>query len=132
MNETYYPLFATLVGLTLLALVGGCSASTVQYAVPGGAGDKTVAIEATSFEFSPNRITAPAGSKLLLSVKNRAGMDHNLTLEDATNHRLLELALPAGETVIGDLGVLPKGEYTFHCNKPLHTTFGMQGTLVIE
>jgi plastocyanin len=132
MDRRFYQLFATAAGLALLALTAGCSATTVSYAVPVGPGEKIIAIEASSFAFSPNRITVPAGSKLQLMVKNSAGMDHNLTVEDTAGKHLLELALPAGETATGSLTLEQKGEYRIYCDKPLHSSFGMQGTLVVE
>jgi len=125
-------LITFIVCAALLALFAGCASTPTSYAVPGGPGEKVVSIEASSFAFTPNRITAPAGSQLLLTVKNSAGIDHNLTIEDAADKHLLELALPAGATVSAGIRLDRKGEYRIYCNKPLHQTFGMKGVLVIE
>lgn len=119
-------------GAALLALSAGCAATTTDYAVAVGPGEQIVSIEASSFAFTPNRITAPAGSQLLLKVTNHAGMDHNLTIEDGADRHLLELALPAGATVSASLRIDQKGEYRIYCDKPLHAAFGMKGVLLIE
>lgn len=123
------PLF---IGCGLLALIAGCSAPTTSYTVKDGPGEQQLAIEASSFAFTPNRITATAGSPLLLSVKNTAGMDHNLTIEAADASVLLDLELPAGATVTARLRIDQAGEYRIYCNRPMHPTLGMTGLLLIE
>ena len=132
MTEKPLKLLACMAGAVLLALSAGCATKTTSFAVPGGPGEQVVAIEASSFAFSPNRITAPAGSQLLLTVTNRAGMDHNLTLVDAADNHLLDLDLPVGATVSANIRIEQQGEYRFYCNKPLHSTLGMKGVLVVE
>lgn len=132
MRRKPFKLLMLISGAALLALAAGCAATTTDYAVAVGPGEQVVAIEASSFAFTPNRITAPAGSQLLLTVNNRAGMDHNLTIVDAADHHLLELDLPAGATVSASLRIEQKGEYRIYCSKPLHAAFGMKGVLLIE
>lgn len=132
MTGKFLDLISFVVGAVLLALSAGCTATSIDYAVAGGPGEQVVVIEASSFAFAPNRITAPAGSQLLLTVTNSAGMDHNLTIEDAADRHLLELALPAGATVTAGLTIDQPGEYRIYCGKPLHSSLGMSGVLVIE
>lgn len=125
-------LITLVIGGALLTLSTGCSAPITSYRVADNPGEQQLAIEASSFAFTPNRITASAGSPLLLSVKNTAGMDHNLTIEAADATILLDLELPAGATTTARLKIDQPGEYRIYCNRPMHPTLGMTGQLVIE
>jgi len=122
--------YTLLPGLALLALAAGCAPKTASFQVP--AGEPGVAIEASSFEFTPNLIRTPAGMPLLLKVKNTAGMQHNLTILDLDGKTLASVDLPAGQVTDIQLPTLKTGNYPFYCDKPLHTSLGMKGEIRAE
>jgi len=119
------PLAAVILTLFLI----GCAGQTVSFTVPAGAAETTVALEASSFRFAPNAIEAHAGDRLLMRVHNVAGIGHNLTVEDPGGRVVLALDLPAGKTTEGRLALEQAGEYRFFCDKPLHGSMGMSGTI---
>jgi plastocyanin len=108
----------------------GCTQHKVSFSVPGGKELKVVQMTASSFRFEPDDILARVGDRLLLQVKNVAGIEHNLTVEDPQGNVLVDLPLPAGQTVSEELELSQPGEYRFHCGKPLHSTLGMEGRIV--
>lgn len=111
----------------LAALAAGCAPKIAVYQVPPG--EVTVAVETSSFEFKPNTIQARTGEALMLKVKNVAGMEHNLTILDPQGKSLVNVDLPAGQTTDISLPPLAAGTYPFHCDKPLHPSFGMKGEI---
>jgi plastocyanin len=113
----------------LVALAAGCAPKKAAFQVPPGAAE--VAVEASSFEFKPNRIQARAGEALLLRVTNVAGMAHNLTVLDPQGKSLVNVELAAGQTTEIPLPPLTAGTYPFYCDKPLHPSFGMKGEIRI-
>lgn len=116
-----------LAAVCLAALAAGCAVRPAAYLVPPG--EVGVAIEASNFEFKPNLIQARAGDTLVLKVKNVAGMGHNLTVLDPQGKSLASVDLPAGQTTEIPLPPLGAGTYPFHCDKPLHPSFGMKGEI---
>lgn len=113
----------------LLAVPAGCAGPKVSVSVPEGTGEKRVAVEARSFGFEPNEILARSGDRLLLEVENTAGIDHNLTVLDPAGEVLLSRPLPAGRKVPIELNIEQPGDYPFYCDKPLHPSLGMKGTI---
>jgi plastocyanin len=117
------------VGAVLVAVLAGCAGSKVSVSVPPGTGEKRIAVEASSFDFEPNEILARSGDRLLLEVENTSGMDHNLTVLDPGGEVLLSRHLPPGQKVPIELTLEQPGEYPFYCDKPLHPSLGMKGTI---
>jgi plastocyanin len=113
----------------LVAVLAGCAGPKVSVSAPAGTGEKRIAMEASSFSFEPNEILAHSGDRLLLEVENTAGMDHNLTVLDPAGEVLLSRHLPAGQKVPIELNLEQPGDYPFYCDKPLHPSFGMKGTI---
>ena len=116
-----------LAAVCLATLAAGCAPKRAAYQVPPG--EAEVAVEARNFEFKPNLIQARAGEALVLKVKNVAGMGHNLTVFDPQGKSLANVDLPAGQTTEIRLPALTAGVYPFHCDKPLHPSFGMKGEI---
>ena len=113
----------------LMLTVAGCAGRKTAFIVPEGAGEKTVALEVSSFRFEPNAIEAHAGDRLLLRMHNSAVMGHNLTVTDPGGKILLAIDLPPGKTTEAVLALGQAGEYRFYCDKPMHTSMGMSGTI---
>jgi uncharacterized cupredoxin-like copper-binding protein len=59
-------------------------------------------------------------------------MDHTLTALDPQGKNPANLDLPSGQTTEIRLPVLTAGTYPFHCDKPLHPSFGMKGEIKVE
>lgn len=117
-------------GLVLTtSLIWGCAPGTGVYNVPAGSANQAVTMTASSFEFSPAIIHAHRGDRLLFKVTNRAGLDHNLTIEDPQGKTIQSVPLPAGKTVEVELNLTEAGLYHYFCNRPLHSTLGMTGTI---
>lgn len=114
----------------LVALAVGCASKQAAYQLPPG--EVEVAVEASSFVFKPNLIQARAREALLLKVTNVAALAHNLTVLDPQGKSLVNVDLPAGQTTEIRLPPLTPGTYPFHCDKPLHPSFGMKGEIRID
>ena len=109
-----------------LAACGGTTPSTGPAAsLPEG----TIAVEATSYAFTPSAISVPAG-EVTFRVRNAANEEH-------------EFEIFQGETVVDEIeGLVPgltkdltvplaAGEYTFMCKLNGHDQLGMTGTLTV-
>ena len=124
------------IALVLLLFSGsalvGCASHRVSFTVPDGPGEKTIQLKASSFAFKPNEIIARQGDRLVLQVENTVGIGHNLTMEDPQGNLLFSLVLPAGQTLKRELDLPQSGEYLFYCDKPLHSTMGMTGRIVVD
>lgn len=118
-----------LVVMTMAWTLVGCAAKGMVFEVPDGAGEKEVALKASSFAFDPAVIKARQGDVLLLKVENLAGMDHNLTINSPAGNILASVALPAGKTVTVPVTLAESGTYAMTCDRPMHTTLGMSGRI---
>jgi plastocyanin len=121
---------AAIFGLLVLLALAGCAPSKASYTVPAGPEAKVIRMTASSFRFEPNEIFARSGDRLTIEVKNVAGMEHNLTVQDPEGIVLLDLTLPAGQTQSAALELAKPGEYRFYCGKPMHPAMGMTGRIV--
>ncbi len=118
--------------LGLLLMVVGCSGPQKVVTVSPGVGEKVIQMKASSFDFDPDVIHARQGDRLVLAIENVAGIEHNFTLKNPAGEVLVEKDLPENEIVRIEVPLLQAGEYPFYCHKPLHTTFGMKGRIVVE
>lgn len=118
--------------LTLLVWVlAGCAGKTTVFEVPAGSGERVVALKASSFAFDPAVIKAHQGDVLLLKVENLAGTVHNLTIKRPDGTTLQSETFAGGKTVTVTVNLTEGGIYTFHCDRPLHTTLGMSGRIEV-
>ena len=122
------------IGLILASLVilASCAGPQTLYRVPAGAGEKTVQMTATNFDFKPEEIRARQGEVLLLKVKSRSGTEHNLTVLDPDGRQVIDVDLPPEITTEVRLPLTEAGTYRFHCNKFMHATLGMRGRIEAE
>lgn len=112
--------------------VNGCTARTVSYSVPEGVTEQLVSFRVSNFRFEPNEIVTRPGVVLKFTLENTASVDHNVTIEDPHGKRLLALELPSGGLVSEELKLTEPGEYTFYCDKPFHSSFGMTGRIMVQ
>lgn len=110
---------------TLILAACGSEPAASEPVPPSGA----VAIVATEYKFTPDRVTVPAG-EVRFWVRNAGSTEH-------------EFELFKGDQVVDELeGLVPglfkelpvtlaAGEYTFVCKLSGHDQLGMKGTLTV-
>ena len=129
---------STLISLVLLALVGcssnsGTTASGGASSVSSGGGsvpanctDLTGSSKPTitmrGFAFDPSCLIVKSGS--LVTLTNKDAADHTFTIDGTS----VDVSVPAGQTVTGDLSGLSAGTSQFHCK--IHPS--MTGTIVVQ
>ncbi len=123
---------ANLLMVIVLGLAGCATAQSVQTAETLPSGGQAINVEVVSFAFRPNVIEVTAGSPLKLIAHNTSGVTHNITILSQTNEPLKSVDVPAGQTVTVEVTLPAPGRYVFYCNKPMHRTFGMEGTFVAK
>jgi uncharacterized cupredoxin-like copper-binding protein len=100
------------------------------------------------FSFSPSDLTFKVNQPYELTLSNEGSVAHNFVAPEfldaiavkglvfadgEVNLPLLEfVAMEAGETNTLIFVPLRQGNFPLVCNKPLHETFGMEGTIRIE
>ncbi len=119
------------VWLTLLSLITACAGLQTQVTVGQEKGEKELAIKAGSFKFQPNNIKAYAEDILMLKVENISGTKHNFTIKDPQGRIIQNIDLPAKKTVEVRVTLSETGTYTFYCDKPFHSLFGMKGHIEV-
>jgi plastocyanin len=115
------------VGVAMAAVVAaGCgSDSGGAYVAPTGPAIKTFSISATSYSFSPKRLSAPAGI-LEFRLKSQ-DINHSLVIEGVPG---FQIESGSGETASAKVA-LKAGKYTFYCDISGHRAQGMEGTLTV-
>jgi plastocyanin len=117
---------ATVAGLALAAAACGSSGGGGAYKPPSGPPVKTFSIQASSFKFAPDTITAPAG---ILEFKlTSEDIQHSFRIKNL-NGFMIEAG--SGKTATGKVKLSP-GKYTFYCDIPGHESAGMKGTLTVK
>lgn len=129
-----------LIGMSLQALAGGWwgmpmgpmmgwwePAQTSTEQAPPVAGAPTIEVEATEFAFQPDRLVIDAGETVNLTLVNRGGLVHDLSIPELDVH----LVATPGETTTTGLEVSEAGEYRMVCTVPGHAEAGMIGLIVV-
>jgi plastocyanin len=104
--------------------------ATDEYGYPTGGGDTTAAgggattgaseLVATGFAFTPDSVTAKAGT---INVKNEDGTTHTFTSDDG---KTFDVSVKGGDSAT--ITVDTPGTYAFHCK--IHSN--MHGTLIVQ
>ncbi|GAA1764631.1 multicopper oxidase domain-containing protein [Luedemannella helvata] len=115
-------LLAVLVGVVAERGADAAPAPTVAVAATGHT--TTVQVTAKGMRFHPDRITVPAGDRLVIELTNTDNRRHDLVL--ATGPRTAAVA--GGATVTLDAGVIG-GEVAAWCSLPGHKQAGMTLTI---
>jgi len=106
------------------------------------------ALDLDEFSFSPSDMAFKMNQPYELTLTNKGDIAHNFVApaffgaiavkglvfaDGEANMPLLEsIALDVGETNVLIFVPLQKGSFPLVCDKPLHETFGMKGTIAIE
>lgn len=104
----------------------GTRAGTEQ--APPVPGAPVVEVEATEFGFQPERLVIDAGETVNLTLINRGGLLHDLTIPELD----IQLVAGPGETATAGLETLEAGEYQMLCTVPGHADAGMVAWMVVE
>lgn len=114
------------------AMIAGCVGLQEQVVLAPEPKEQVVAMRASSFYFEPNNLKAYAGDTVIFKVQNLSGIGHNFTITGIGGEIVAEVDLPANETTEVKVGFKEAGNYKFYCDKPFHTTLGMQGQVVVD
>jgi uncharacterized cupredoxin-like copper-binding protein len=115
----------------LCTILIGCATQQNPVAVTASERQSGVHMEAKSFEFRPNIIKVNGPGILSLDIKNVASAEHNFTLKNPEGQIIKAVNLPAGKTVVVEIALPRPGTYPFHCDKPLHASFGVKGAIEV-
>jgi plastocyanin len=106
---------------------GGGGGGDQGYKPPTGPVTETLTVDAGSFYFKPDTITAKPGiAKITLDGQ---GGDHTFLFDGAYPGFFLEVS-GSGDSQSQKIDLKP-GKYTFYCNIAGHRAQGMEGTLTV-
>jgi uncharacterized cupredoxin-like copper-binding protein len=111
------------------------------------AGVPSARVTTKDMKFTPDRIQLPAGERVIITLQNADGVEHDLQVDGLKVEPLDEMDRPgehdgAGSSTLA-LHTKPngtarltfraeqKGTFAFHCTIPSHREAGMIGTLTI-
>jgi uncharacterized cupredoxin-like copper-binding protein len=105
--------------------------------------ERTVTVQLSNFRYSPSAIDLQVHKPHRLRLVNRSSSAHSfaskaffasstIRADDHPKVNQGRVEVPAGQTV--EVEVIPRrtGEYRLHCTHPLHSAFGMTGTITVE
>jgi len=123
-------LTGSMLAAVLVLALGACSSG-------GGGGNASATCkpagsslteEAKSFKFVQDCLAAPAGAKFTIAFHNAdSGVPHNIAILNSAGDKVFTGTIFTGDkTQTYDVGALPAGTYSFHCD--VHPT--MTGTFI--
>jgi plastocyanin len=119
------------VGVLTFTACGGDDVETgTVKGVAGGtptAGAREVTVQASNFEFAPDRLEVGANEELALDLVSEDG-PHDFAVEGLG----LIADVGAGGDTVQRLRIDEPGTYTFFCTLPGHRDGGMEGTITVE
>jgi plastocyanin len=117
--------FLVLMAATAMALgvLGACSSGSGGSDKSTSAGSTAMTLEAYDNYFKPAQLTAPAGQKLTLEVKNEGPTLHNFSIDALGISKDIE----AGKKVTVTIPSPAAGTLNFYCK--YHQALGMTGTI---
>jgi plastocyanin len=122
-----------ILGIALVGVVSACAGDDLETgSVPGRAGGKpvqgarTVAVDASNFDFDPDTITIDAKEEAAIALHSTDG-PHDFAVDGLG--RVADVG--AGDTDTARLRIDRRGRYRFFCTLPGHRDGGMEGTIVV-
>jgi FtsP/CotA-like multicopper oxidase with cupredoxin domain len=113
--------------LVLAACTGGGGGGEAA----GGAAPVSLAVSLTDFALQPDRLSAPAGTELTISVTNEGQAPHDLAVDTGAGVKRTPQLEP-GESATLVVPALEPGEYRIFCSVPGHEDLGMVGLLTVS
>jgi plastocyanin len=124
----------TAIGIAGALLLTACSGGDVETGKIAGraggepqAGARPVRIQASNFEFSPERLTVEPGEEIALRLQSEDS-SHNFAIDGLG----LVVDVGGGETATARLRIDEPGKYTYFCTIPGHRDGGMEGTITVR
>jgi plastocyanin len=105
-----------------LGALGGCSSGSDK----SSSGSGGVTLEAVDNAFKPAQLTAQAGKKITLELKNDGAVLHNFSIDALGVSKDVE----AGKKATVSFTPTAAGTLPFHCK--YHQALGMTGTIVVS
>lgn len=108
---------------------GGQAAQSPTPTVQGGStpaqggSTKTVSLKIENFAFQPASITAQAGDRLQIAIKNDDGVQHTFTIDSAG----VDVSISPDQTANATVNAASQGSLAFHCK--IHPS--MVGTIQV-
>ena len=115
----------------MLFVLSACAGLQQQVAVSSVDGEKVITMEASSFKFTPNNIKAYQGDSVVIRIMNISEAGHDFTIKDPQGQTIQSVDLPSKKMVEIRVSLPEPGEYSFYCDKPLHSSFGMKGQIEV-
>ena len=124
----------TAIGIAGALLLVACSGSDVETGTIAGraggtpkAGARPVRVQASNFEFSPERLTVQQREEIALRLHSEDS-SHNFAIDGLG----LVADVGGGETATARLRIDEPGKYTYFCTIPGHRDGGMEGTITVR
>jgi len=127
MGQRFQALTLLCIGVILAA--AACASQQPQVTLGQAKGEVAVEMKASDFKFEPNNIKAYQGDVIVFRIENTSGTGHNFTITDPKGNTLQSVGLPSRETVTVKVPLTEAGNYGFYCDKPMHSGFGMKGSV---
>ncbi len=116
-----------------------CTALLVASAAASAQVPATVAIDLSSYRFTPSALHLKAGQPVMLRFTNSSSGTHDFTAPDFFAHaRLLGGAVPKGKVTLepgatATISLVPaRGTYKVRCTRLFHTMRGMVGSIAVD
>jgi plastocyanin len=122
---------AILLWLGVLLAVTSCAGQQPLVTIGPEKGEAVIDVKASDFKFEPNNIKAYKGEEMVFRIENVSGTGHNFTIKDPGGNTLHSVPLPPKETTTVEVTLSEAGDYTFYCDKPFHSAFGMKGRIEV-
>ena len=123
-------LIAACIGVILA--VAACASQQPQVTLGQAKGEVTLEMKASDFKFEPNNVKAYKGDVIVFRIENTSGSGHNFTITDPKGNTLQSVSLPSKETTTAKVPLAEAGTYGFYCDKPMHSGFGMKGSIEVQ
>jgi uncharacterized cupredoxin-like copper-binding protein len=127
----------------LLALVGLLAPVASAAQEPAWTNEQTVAVQLSSYKFSPHDIVLQAGRPYRLHLENVSSKDHSFSskgffasatvrTEDRPKVERGRVEVPGQQSVDVELVANQPGEYRLECDHFMHSAFGMKGAITVK
>jgi uncharacterized cupredoxin-like copper-binding protein len=130
-------------GLNHAMLLAVLLSQAGQAQAPDWGKAQTIAVELSSFKYTPETLTLRRGMPYRIHLTNSASGGHDfvakaffaessIAAEDQAKIRKGGVELGGGESV--DVRLVPNqaGSYKVHCSHFMHSGFGMKGSIIVQ
>jgi len=128
-------LIAVIVLLLLSGRLLAAEDSDSYTATMNAQGEQEIFMEAESYSYTPDRIVVRVGVPVVLNVKKKGIIPHDIIIDDPASG--LDIKENLGSSTVIRFTPREKGEFPLYCGKSLlffksHSEKGMHGVLVVK